>query len=180
MRHALTGILLLASTLGHAGESSDPESRFQRAETYYFGKGVKQDCVKAIALYEKAADAGHGLAAARLGGVHFVGKSCGYKKDLKKAKFWFEKGAAAGDAGSMVNLGFMHNHAMGVPKDYKKALELYRKAADLGDGQAMHNIGYMYRHGQGVPKDPKKAEEWTRKGDPDLKARGLPTSGATP
>jgi len=63
-----------------------------------------------------------------------------------------------------------------VKKDYKKAMALYLLAAEKGDGQAMHNIAYMYRHGQGVSRDLEKAAEWEKKGDPILKARGLPTS----
>ena len=53
--------------------------------------------------FEKSAKAGLPLAAGNVGNCYFYGR--GVKKDLEKAKHWYEIGAKAGLQSSMLQLG---------------------------------------------------------------------------
>jgi hypothetical protein len=60
------------------------------------------------------------------------------------------------------NIGYMHQHGLGVAVDHAKVLQLYERVAnqkdDLGAAaSAQNNLGYMHQYGQGVPVDYAKA-----------------------
>lgn len=45
----------------------------------------------------------------------------------------YENAALAGDASDMNNLGYMHEHGMGVNRNKEFAVEWYRKVATAGN-----------------------------------------------
>ncbi len=75
----------------------------------------------------------------------------------------FERAANAGDAGAMVNLGFVYERGNGVPQDLAEARKWYEKAATAGNAYGMRNLGILYRDGSGVAKDSTQARKWFEK-----------------
>jgi len=53
-----------------AADRGDAEAKFQVGGMYWFGRGVKKDCVKAIKWWRKAADAGYRNAQGSIGDVY--------------------------------------------------------------------------------------------------------------
>lgn len=125
---------------------------------YSQGLGVKQDHVKALEWYQKAADLGAAAAMNNIGYMYQNG--FGVKADYIQAAKWYDKAANLGQAEAMMHLGFMYFQGFGVKQDYAKAMEWNKKAADLGEAVAMKNIGYMYEQGMGVTKNAATAKEW--------------------
>jgi TPR repeat protein len=69
---------------------------------YFHGKGgIQRDQAKAIELYAKAVDLGHGKAHFHLADVYYEGG------DMKKAKFHWEAAAMAGHDNARINLGIL-------------------------------------------------------------------------
>lgn len=65
--------------------------------------------------------------------------------DLKLARQLFERAAAAGDAGSLVNLGYFYDEGIGAMPDKALAMRLYKRAYRKGDAAAASNIAILYR-----------------------------------
>ena len=61
---------------------------------YRDGVGVKKDAVKAVDLFNKAAEQGLNLGQINLGLMYINGN--GVKKDLVKAKYWINKAKEGG------------------------------------------------------------------------------------
>ena len=69
---------------------------------YYYGQGVKQDYIKAVEWYQKAAEQGVAQAQSNLGNRYYNGE--GVKQDYHKAVEWYQKAAIQGDATAQFNL----------------------------------------------------------------------------
>ena len=67
----------------------------------------------------------------------------GLVKNEKKACKIFKRGVALGYVGSMLNLGQMYKHGLGVKRDLKKATQLMRMAAESGNAMARQNLGAL-------------------------------------
>lgn len=81
-------------------------------------------------------------------------------KDIKKSKFWFEKGVSLDDLWCLEGLGSLYKHL----NDCKKALECWEKAVAKNSYSAMNWIGDIYCYGcDSIKKDPYLAKEWWRK-----------------
>ncbi len=129
---------------------------------YQDGLGVEEDIHKAIALYQKCADAGDVEAKTMLADIYRFGFS-GVMKDPEKAIRLYREAADAGDLSAMVSLGSIYSYGHDVPRDEKVAFEWYRKAAEMGDHHAMEMVGILYQFGDGVEEDEDKAREWYRR-----------------
>ena len=68
-----------------------------------------------------------------------------------------EFAANQGHAGSMVQLGFVHELGKGVPVNFTEAAKWYRKAANQNDATAQNQLGGLFETGSGVPKYPQNA-----------------------
>lgn len=121
---------------------------------------AKKDA-EGLALFTKAADAGHGGAMNYIGWMHQNGY--GVPASDAKALEWYRKSVAKGHDVGMWNLGWMYEHGRGVKQDYKQAMGWYRKAADLGHLAAMDQLGFMYENGIGETKNLDEAVRWYRK-----------------
>ena len=74
--------------------------------------------------------------------------------------------ALQGEPESLLMLGDMYFHAMGVPRDQAAAYQWYLLAAQQGVTRAQLNVGAMYASGDGVQKDPQQALAWFQKALP--------------
>ncbi|KAH3763515.1 sel1 repeat family protein [Pelomyxa schiedti] len=121
------------------------------AESYYYGRGVDQDCHKAAQLYQKALDCGHTAST--------YGLACCYyeENDFRTAAVLYQKALDAGIIKAAYDLGFCYDRGKGVDTDTTRAAELYQRAADAGVVDAMYELGGFYYHGRGVEQDFHKA-----------------------
>lgn len=111
----------------------------------------------------KAAAAGNDSDAQTLLGLFCENGGNGEKKDLNKARQWYEKAAQAGHPVAAVNLGAMYAHGRGVKQDYGLARKWYTVGAEKNHPVAQCNLGILYAKAQGVKQDCKKAGSWFRK-----------------
>jgi len=63
-----------------------------------------------------------------------------------EATRWFQAAASAGNPTGMNNLGWMHEHGIGVARDAPAAAGWYRRAAQAGHVPAMVNLGQLYAY----------------------------------
>ena len=122
---------------------------------------AQKDYVKALNLFEKAADMGSKIAITDTGSIYLFGQ--GITKDYKKARELFEKADAEGDRLAGALLGMLYQNGWGVTQDYARARQLYEKAAAAGEQLAMRNLGNLYADGLGVPRDYVVARQWYEK-----------------
>lgn len=129
------------------------------------------DCVKALELFEKAAELGN-ISAVRNAAV-LLRTGGGVPMDSVRAASWLEKGCEMGDASCMAILAHMLRTGEGIPEDKPRAAKLYRAAAEAGDRDSMYDLAMMLDSGDGVPTDRDDAEAWFRRaadlGDDDAR-----------
>lgn len=70
--------------------------------------------------------------------------------------------ADKGNALAQSNVGYLHEHGLGVPQSYPEAMAWYRKAAAQNLSQAQFNIGTLYFYGYGVERNPREGVNWFR------------------
>jgi TPR repeat protein len=125
------------------------------ANMYYRGDGVKQDYVKALYLYKKAAGQGHMASVITVGYMYEYGQ--GTRVDYAVAMQWYQRAAAQGYASAQKAIGDLYRFGRGVAKDDATAAQWYRKAADQKFAEAQCRLGYMMLRGSGMAADPGKA-----------------------
>lgn len=106
-------------------------AQYKLGTFYEFGISVKPNTPKAIVWYKKAAKKNYAPANNRL--MYLSIKQGGYNKS--KHSTWFKqiiKEAKAGRVHSIVILGQLYHHGLGVKKDLKKAVYLLHKASSKG------------------------------------------------
>jgi len=79
--------------------------------------------------------------------------------NLEKAIQWLNFGAKHNYPGALADLGYFHEHGIGMKKDLVQAQAYYNKAILAGSDTALSNLGYMYMVGSGVEQDYNKASE---------------------
>ncbi|KAJ1977236.1 hypothetical protein H4R33_006256 [Dimargaris cristalligena] len=143
---------------------------------YEFGLGVTVDYQEAERLYNRAADAGNGLAQARMAFFRKFGRP-GIKMDRLEAERWQRTlnhqgpngiqwiRQAAGEfqlAAAEYCLGLCYMEGQGVVKNDQRAFHWFQKAALQHLDRAQSVLGYCYVEGCGVAKDPAQALHWYR------------------
>ncbi len=110
-----------------------------------------------------AAVAGNPTAQYEIAHRYATGK--GVKKDMGKARAWYQKAAARGFAMAQYRLGTLYEKGQGVKKDLASARIWYKRAAGKGNRKAMHNLAVLNAEGgiNGNKPDFKKAAQWFRK-----------------
>jgi TPR repeat protein/tRNA A-37 threonylcarbamoyl transferase component Bud32 len=116
---------------------------------------------EALALFQRAAEAGDPRGMLEVGRAYQLGK--GFTIDFAKAARWYRKAADAGNGDGMALLGDMYDGAHGLPRDVNEALRWYRRAVDARSGLGMNNLGLAYETAAGVPLDYGEALSWYRK-----------------
>ncbi|MCP4055134.1 MAG: sel1 repeat family protein [Mesoflavibacter sp.] len=126
------------------------------------GRGVKQDCEKAIGYFKILAEEPNCSkiqleAQFALGLIHQTGE--GVKQDFKTAFDYYMQAAEQGHIEAQNSLGELYHEGKGVEQNYQEAFSWWSKAADQGDANAQYYLGCMYHNGQGTEKDDDKAVE---------------------
>lgn len=70
------------------------------------------------------------------------------------------KAAASGDLRAQNNLGYLHEHGLGVTPGYAEALNWYSRAAEAGLPEAQYNLATLYHHGRGIARNHDAAYKW--------------------
>ena len=95
-----------------------------------------------VALMRRHVEDGLPEAFGHLGDAYRAGE-LGLVKSEKKASKLFKRGVELGDVSSMVNLGQLYTHGLGVKRDLKKATQLMRMASESGLAMAQQNLGVL-------------------------------------
>ncbi len=140
-------------------EAGDPEGQYQLGKHFDYGRGVKQDGIKAAYWYEKAALQGHIEAQHSLGMLNNSPNLYIFANGKESVK-WLRAAAEQGHAPSQHFLGRAYEAGNAVPRNYEEAAEWYKLAAFQGNGMAMYHLAVFYAEGQGVQKDLIKAYAW--------------------
>lgn len=119
---------------------------------------LQKDLAKAIRLFSKAADLStDGGAERELGNIYDAGKEL--PRDVKLARYWYERGAAKGDHEAESKAGQYLFRGIGGPRNIAQALEWLEHASEA-DGAAAAFLADLYFHGTDVKQDYKKALDY--------------------
>lgn len=165
-------------TLALRASRGDSAAMFELARLHDNGfDSIRQDSLRAIALYRMAAEKGYAPARNYLGFRYFTGQ--GVNQNPDSALYWINLAAGDGDVTAANNLGFIYASGNGVAQDYKKAFYWFSKAAEAGMPQAESQLADLYREGKGTDADTVKAVEFYERaisrglGDADFKLRRI-------
>jgi TPR repeat protein len=171
-RHRDECIRLLQQTL--ALEPGHLAARTLLGIAYSARRGVEQDQMAAVQLFQEAADKGFAHAQLRLAFSFLNGD--GVRQDTLRAVEWFRKSAESGYGVAQYELGCLlydpnfksgqndYGKQIGQPKaNLKEAVKWYEKAEAQGEEWAAYRLAHMYRNVS--PRSPEKAELWECKGN---------------
>jgi TPR repeat protein len=171
-RHRDECIRLLQQTL--ALEPGHLAARTLLGIAYSARRGVEQDQVVAVQLFQEAADQGYAHAQLCLAFSFLNGD--GAPQDMLRAVEWFRKSAEGGYGHAQYELGCLlydpnfkfgqngYGKQIGPPKtNLREAAKWYEKAEAQGEEWAAYRLAHMYRNVS--PRSPEKAELWERKGN---------------
>jgi hypothetical protein len=148
------------ATLTQRAEENDPLAQNLLGVWYERGgKGLPKNPEMSVRWHLKAAEQGHGGAAANVAGMYIRGD--GFPKDGAAALKWVRIAAAQGHRGGYYWLGYMNALGIGVAKNSPEAERCYLYAARQGHTQAQSNLAYMYRVGDGIAANPEQAFTWS-------------------
>ncbi|CAM9089884.1 unnamed protein product [Scytosiphon promiscuus] len=140
-----------------------PEEMWLAANALHVGQHIPQDKPAAVALWKKAAEAGHLKATYSYAGCLKNGEG-GLQKDLVNAVSLFEKLSDAGLLEAKHALALVlssgEGEHVGIPKDEERARQLFETAARGGWLPAIHAAASMIQAGQGGERNDAKAVQW--------------------
>jgi TPR repeat protein len=149
-------------SLTRKASRGDALAALQLGNAYSSGAQVKQDCVQAIAWYQKAAELNSVDALTCLGRCYLKGICV--EQNLATSFAYFSKSADKGDADGQNNLGVSYMLGTGIAGDPARAFPLFKNSASQGWSEAQFNMGICYANGLGVTKDLGKARFWFAEG----------------
>lgn len=113
-----------------------------------FGEGMTayraKDYVKALPLFEKAAEQGHKDSQYFCGTMYHIGN--GTKADRTRALMWYKKAAEQGHAYSQYFCGTMYHNGEGTAADIDQAVMWYEKAAEQEHESAKKALAKIKSH----------------------------------
>jgi TPR repeat protein len=118
------------AALAPRAQQGDAEAQHDLAAYYEDGRGVAQDCQKALELYESSAAQGYTYAQYYLGVMYDKGRCVA--TDLVRARDWYRKAAEMGLDLAQYNYGICLFYGLGGPQDQAEALRWIRQAANQG------------------------------------------------
>lgn len=133
-------------------------AQYQMGVVYQKGYGVPKDGMKALALFELAANQKYSDAQFELALIYSEGKLV--NQDLKKAFTLTHEAAKKGLASAQYNLAVMLANGTGVAQDDFKASRWYQNAADQNYALAQYNLALLYSEGKGVEKSTEMSLVW--------------------
>lgn len=171
-RHRNECINLLQQTL--ALEPRHLAARTLLGVAYSARRGVEQDAMAAVRLFQEAAEQGYAHAQLCLAFSFLNGD--GVPQDTLRAVEWFRKSAESGYGVAQYELGCLlydpnfkfgqndHGKRIGPPKaNLREAAEWYEKAEEQGEEWAAFRLAHMYRNVS--PRSLQKADFWERRGN---------------
>ena len=144
-------------------DDGTPEDWTREGMRCLAGIGVPHDAVRAAELFERAALAGHGVAANQWGAMleHGAPGAPGVPQDVAKAREAYRIGAESNLAIAQFNLGFLLHMGRGGSEDLAGARKMYAAAAAAQDEPtACLNLGILMARGQGGPRDVAEGYRW--------------------
>lgn len=126
-----------ARLLAPLAKDGDPVVQFRLGMLNFYGRGVEENEVAAVALWEKSAAQGNTEAMFQLGNAYTYGTHEYNIPDPEmEAAKWYYKAAVAGHAEAQYSLGLMLLVGKGVVEDRNEALRWIRMAATQGQAEA--------------------------------------------
>jgi len=157
-----------------AAAQGDPRGDYGRiavADAYAFGRGVTQDCQKALRILQGLKDRNVLTAQAALGRLYIEG--CGRMPRSVDAGVRLVRDAAQkGDPLAQADMGSLYARGVGVVQSYPEAMRWYCRSAAQGNPEAEMRMAMMYERGEGVAVDRAEAATWLRR----AAAHGLPAA----
>jgi TPR repeat protein len=147
------------STCQSEAATGNTSSQLLLGLMYDRGLGVNADAPTALRWYTEAADAGHRVAAYRVGVLRRDGAP-GLPRDETAAFRWFERSAQLGEPDAELALGDAYFRGKGVRQNKTEGVVWYRTAADHGLAEAQFQLGQLYARGDAVVKAEPTAIAW--------------------
>ena len=145
-------MVLASLSIAVASSAADEAADDLQAGTEAFNHG---DLPGAMALYEKAAEAGSPEAQARLGFL------LDHAEDNDAAVRWYRAAAAQDYPPGVAGLAGMYAKGEGVPRDPVQARELFEQAAEAGHLPSVRVLIAAYENGGlDVERDEAKLAYW--------------------
>lgn len=141
-----------------AAEAGDPKGKFDYANCYHWGYGVRKNYKKAFSIFKDLADNGYPGAAFYVGLYYQEGYAV--ERDYEKARAYYRQGALEDDMYCYNQLGVLYSRGLGVEKDIRAAFDYYKKAAEMGEPAACRNIAHFYENGYLGKVDIPMAVKW--------------------
>ena len=139
---ALSLLLLLPVSLGHAAESKAPEAI-----------ATPQVITPEQFLATMLGNAEQGDARAMLVVAGIYQQGLGVPPNYSKVLEWSEKAAFAGEAEGYLRLGQCYETGMGTPVNMEKAVKAYEQAISMNHPVAQHKLATLLLAGRGLPKN---------------------------
>ena len=154
--------VLFVATVQAAKDPSLANLKFN-AQKYYWGKEVRQNLPKALALYLMAAERGDTEAQFIVGGMYFQG--IGTEKNQKEAFKWLYKAAINGESTPQSQKILGQSFLLGnvVPQNYAESIQWYQRASESGDHDAQNELAFLYYVGRGVEQNFNTSFKWFEK-----------------
>ncbi len=108
---------------------------------------------EAIAWWTEQAAKGDIESARRLGVEYMDGKGGVVERDYEKARTYHHQAAKGGERRSMMDLGTIYEHGLGVASDLIEAARWYEWSAKYGYAQGQYNFATMVETGDAGRKD---------------------------
>jgi TPR repeat protein len=149
LRLAFCGLLAAGLALGHASAQTRPAPSAPSAAATAAPVGVPSTAFTRGLPGQPNDNVQSGVAALQRG--HYAIAMRAWRGDADK-----------GNALAQSNVGYLHEHGLGVSQSYPEAMAWYRKAAAQNLPQAQFNIGTLYFYGYGVERNPREGLKWFR------------------
>lgn len=167
MKKRLLGCLLILG-LGLCpaplrAEDTRAEETYQQARAYYLGIQVVMDRQKALALFTRAAQAGHARAQNSLGSMYEFGE--GTEPSDETAVQWYQKSAESGYWGGRLNLARKKLLGQGIRRNTSAAMQEIYYLAEQGNPNAQVLLTTIYSSilpDYGIEKNDTEAVKWCR------------------
>jgi TPR repeat protein len=116
----------------------------------------------AVALYERAANAGVGWAAFKLGVIHQK-PALDVSRDEEKALKWYWRAAELYFPAAYSELSWILRFGEPKHRNSKEAIRLLEQGAKLNDCSSLFHLAYIYHQGENVPQDYQTAFKYYRR-----------------
>lgn len=122
----------------------------KRADVLNFGRWVKKDRKKALAMYRKAAEQGHQRATYNIGTYYQRGEIV--NENLTIAAKWYQQASDLGYQKASYQLAKVYRKGIDGEPDHQRAVKLFQLAQTQGNELAILQVAKAHCLGRGVPQ----------------------------